>query len=552
MFISIVIPTHRRPQTLVRVLQALAKQSVGADGFEVIVVIDGAHADTEHLLSPVSWPFAIKHVTVERARGAPAARNRGVREARGELLIFLDDDIIVPEHFVETHLHAHSQAGTVAFGGFRLSPSSEYPHVAEASDWSWSHLQRCAAPCYAPKARDLPDGNMSLRKQDVIASGGWDERITGFGGDDDWDLARRLIADGLRLVFLPEATAEHLYAKSWKSSLRDRRNAGRANLYLAEKSPDYIRDLNIAIWFSRPMRRTFCRIVRYVPAIAFTVFENTVAAFADRYFADGGGPLKPLLRFLVKLSGAAFYVKGFWEGGRGAGKFFAELKKSVTVLAYHRVTDDVSSDLTISVKEFARQITWLRRLGYQTISLQDVHHWLKHLKPIPERSLLITFDDAYANMEELVAPILQEAGFQAVIFANPSMLGTRVQWENHPPLQIMSVEELKQLSSNGFDVQAHGMRHLDVSVLDDSALNSEVLLGNEALLRYTGRSVRWFAYPFGKWSERARNFLESNNFDGAFTIQPGKNRFDSDPYLLHRELMLPGRGLFRFIYGVLR
>ena len=86
--LSVIIPTHRRPQSLAKVLRALARQTFSARDFEVVVVIDGPDPETERILEGSSFPFDIRWFT-QPARGATAARNLGVAEARSELLVFL-------------------------------------------------------------------------------------------------------------------------------------------------------------------------------------------------------------------------------------------------------------------------------------------------------------------------------------------------------------------------------------------------------------------------------------------------------------------------------
>lgn len=77
--LSVIIPTHRRPQSLAKVLRALAQQTFSARDFEVVVVIDGPDPETERILEGSSFPFDLRWFT-QPARGAPAARNWGTEK----------------------------------------------------------------------------------------------------------------------------------------------------------------------------------------------------------------------------------------------------------------------------------------------------------------------------------------------------------------------------------------------------------------------------------------------------------------------------------------
>src|SRR5258707_10281865 len=91
--LSVVIPTYNRCASLRRLLDALARQTLSADRFEVIVVDDGSSDGTRELLRTLKTPYAL--VSIEQPNQGPgAARNRGVRAASGDLILFLDDDVV--------------------------------------------------------------------------------------------------------------------------------------------------------------------------------------------------------------------------------------------------------------------------------------------------------------------------------------------------------------------------------------------------------------------------------------------------------------------------
>ena len=104
--ISIIIPSHNRRILLHKILDALAQQTFPADQFEVIIVLDGCTDGSREMLDEIAMPFSL-HVIAQEQRGASAARNHGAKQAAGELLIFLDDDIEPTPGFILAHVNAH-------------------------------------------------------------------------------------------------------------------------------------------------------------------------------------------------------------------------------------------------------------------------------------------------------------------------------------------------------------------------------------------------------------------------------------------------------------
>lgn len=321
--ITVIVPTHQRPATISKILEALSRQTFSATEFEVIVVLDGPCKETETLLREACVPYKLRWI-VQPARGAPAARNLGVREASGPLLVFLDDDILPVQEFLDCHRRWHQQQRLVVFGGFKLSPESSSP-IATAIDWSQRHFDRCSQAGYLPTPGDLPDGNFSASKEDILLAGGWDESITGFGGNDDRDLGLRLIGLGLPLHFDPKALGYHYQTKSWGGLLRDQRHAGRANQHLMLKCPDLFRDpgfadlreLGTSSW-----RAAAYQIVKRLPEFVFSLM--IFCADRCRAMPKWLGRTR-LVNVAVRGTGMIFYYRGLADPPRVTERVLQEI-----------------------------------------------------------------------------------------------------------------------------------------------------------------------------------------------------------------------------------
>src|SRR4051812_36968529 len=120
---TIVIPTYRKPDHLNATLSSLRHQTVPSSEFEVIVVHDGLDLCPGYKdVARQCWPFKFKLVAVPHC-GRASARNVGISQAKGEVLIFIDDDCVAGERFVQEHLQAHSSESHCFASGWAYSAS---------------------------------------------------------------------------------------------------------------------------------------------------------------------------------------------------------------------------------------------------------------------------------------------------------------------------------------------------------------------------------------------------------------------------------------------
>lgn len=219
--ISIIVPTHNRRTLLEKKLLALEGQGTG---FEVIVVADGCSDDTPSFLDGYKPAYPLRVIYTE-GRGAAQARNQGAAQARGEILLFSDDDVIPAAGFVQAHQQAHTQPHTVALGRLVL------PQKLKGSG---------AAELPGPRVFwwNATGNNTSLSKALFEAVGGYDqEHFGGYGGEDP-DLGYRLKKAGARFVFVPEAQAIHEAWDHSRNRMNKARQAGEAHMRVYHKHGD--------------------------------------------------------------------------------------------------------------------------------------------------------------------------------------------------------------------------------------------------------------------------------------------------------------------------
>jgi len=226
--LSVVVPTHDRARELVQLVDSLAAQDLEPSRFEVIVVDDGSAAPVEPLLARRAVPFALR-VERQELAGPGAARNRGVALARAELVVFFNDDAVPARDCLRRHLAAHAttREPRAVLGTFALLPS----HRVDSFALTVEHTNVLfAQPRMTPGVRyhglSLCTGNVSLRREHLVAVGGFDETLPYAGGEDS-ELGLRLERElGLRVAFDPRVVAGHDHALDVRGFAARRRVVG--------------------------------------------------------------------------------------------------------------------------------------------------------------------------------------------------------------------------------------------------------------------------------------------------------------------------------------
>ena len=211
--LTIIIPTYNRKDILRKSLAAYRSQSAAEEILEILVVDDGSTDGTDSVVaqSNEGSPIPIRYIHQEN-RGQASARNHGIREARGEIVLFEDDDIIPAGNLVSEHLGWHRNYPEASVGV--LGHVSWSPEVHPTPFMEWLGL---AGPLfdYHSLSRGMQvdvahfySNNVSLKVEFLRKNGTFDEDFRTYGWEDT-ELGYRLIRRGLRLLYNPNAVGYH-------------------------------------------------------------------------------------------------------------------------------------------------------------------------------------------------------------------------------------------------------------------------------------------------------------------------------------------------------
>ncbi len=205
--LTVVMPTHRRRELVLRSLRALAAQNVEPGAFDVVLVIDGeGEGDgTESAVRELATSFPVEILQQPRS-GVAAARNRGWHAARGDIVLFLDDDIVALPGLIAEHLRHHEGSRRVVIGRFSPDPTLRRTAWQRYEELVQEKKYRALMTDERPSGIRLYSGNFSVRREHLEACGGFD---TNLPRNEDVDLGFRLQELGLEFVFAPAADSLH-------------------------------------------------------------------------------------------------------------------------------------------------------------------------------------------------------------------------------------------------------------------------------------------------------------------------------------------------------
>lgn len=203
----------------------------------------------------------------------------------------------------------------------------------------------------------------------------------------------------------------------------------------------------------------------------------------------------------------------------------------VPVLMYHKVdaivpSDAVGRDLTVSPADFAAQLQWLRAHGIRTLTAAQLTDALARGER-PERSVVLTFDDGYADAATTALPLLRRYGATASFYVSAGFVGTprHATWR-----------QLRELRAAGMEVACHGTFHLDLSTLDRDGQRAEAGHCLAKLVRYLGAPQPFtYVYPAGKYDDVTFAVMRELGIRAAFTEIPGTVTSLAQPYTLPRR-----------------
>jgi peptidoglycan/xylan/chitin deacetylase (PgdA/CDA1 family) len=210
-------------------------------------------------------------------------------------------------------------------------------------------------------------------------------------------------------------------------------------------------------------------------------------------------------------------------------------RKEVPILCYHQIRDwrptdsKRAKDYIVPVAAFREQIKMLADSGYHTILPDELYAYLTSGKTLPTKPIMLTFDDTDLDQFEVALPEMKKYGYKGVFFIMTVSLG-----KTH----YMSKDQVKQLSDLGHVIGSHTWDHHNFKKYEGKDWTIQIDKPTKELESITGKSIRYFAYPFGLWNKEGIPALKERGFLAAFQLN--EKRDAQDPLFTIRRIIVPG------------
>ncbi len=210
------------------------------------------------------------------------------------------------------------------------------------------------------------------------------------------------------------------------------------------------------------------------------------------------------------------------------------LTPSVPILAYHKIDDRPDFGITSrKIKDFKEDLRLLREHGYQSLTFRQ----LAAGKATPEKAVIITFDDGYVSFYDRALPMLQEQGFNAVVFIPTACVGGEnnwdVQWGNHQ-YRHMDIAQIVACHRAGIEIGSHMVQHIYPGLLSGAELAYEMSFSKKQLSGWIDDEVISLSYPFGKYDPRSIQAAREHYLYAVGQSSPAFPASQTDPLFLPR------------------
>ena len=195
----------------------------------------------------------------------------------------------------------------------------------------------------------------------------------------------------------------------------------------------------------------------------------------------------------------------------------------IPILMYHRLgTPDRKNRFRSQYtppKMFARQMKYLFKHGYQTVSVKDLINYAEQQIPAKDKKICITFDDGYESFYIYGFPILRKYNFTAIVFLVANCINkTCLNDSDSEPM--LKTEQIKEMAEAGIDFGSHSLSHRSLVGLSAEELEKEIKESKAVLEELLGKQIESFSYPYGAFNETVKKIVQQY-YKVAFSTKKG-------------------------------
>ncbi|HWD39236.1 MAG TPA: polysaccharide deacetylase family protein [Fimbriimonas sp.] len=230
------------------------------------------------------------------------------------------------------------------------------------------------------------------------------------------------------------------------------------------------------------------------------------------------------------------------------------MSQVVPVLMYHIIAPvDKRSLVPLQYTDpghLERQMKALKALRLNTVLMGELGSG-----SLPAKSVVLTYDDAYANFYTAAVPIMKKYGFKGTTFVVGNQIGGTNAWDvalgdvAHP---LMTADQIRMSRADGMEIGAHTMDHVKLARREPAVAWKQIADSKEVIEEVLGESITSFCYPYGSCNEEVRDLVEKAGFTTACTTVQGVNTDKTDRYLLFRYNCKHNTTAFQYVARLFR
>lgn len=210
----------------------------------------------------------------------------------------------------------------------------------------------------------------------------------------------------------------------------------------------------------------------------------------------------------------------------------------VPVLYYHSILVEPNNPVRIPPEQFEEQMRYLSENGYHSITPDQLYNDLFNGGTLPERPVLITFDDGYVDNYTKAFPIMKKYNLVGTIFVVGNYINSS---------GFLTAAQLNEMQSAGWTIGGHTANHVDLSKESLSNVVDELQSSRRIIENYIGQPLKYFCYPFGGFSPNIIEKVKNDGYIMAFTTEKGWVESGANPYAFQRVYLYPNMGMKEFI-----
>ncbi|MFW0716580.1 polysaccharide deacetylase family protein [Pedobacter sp. N23S346] len=221
-------------------------------------------------------------------------------------------------------------------------------------------------------------------------------------------------------------------------------------------------------------------------------------------------------------------------------------KREVPVLCYHQIRNNIASDSKrahddiIAPDKFREHMKMLADSGYHTILPDQLYNYLVFDAKLPEKPIIISFDDTDEDQFTIGNATLKKYGFKGVYFIMTVSIGRKGR------ISYMTKEQIKQLADEGNTIASHTYDHKNFAQFTDEDWKTQIDDPTKKLEQITGKKIEYFAYPYGVYKASTLHKLKEHGFKAAFILSTARD--ETYPLYTIRRIIDPGRYTAKNLY----